>query len=502
MSQSPNMDETVAWEVAALETLAQVASPEAIRTLRDALKSSYPIVRQVAATSLGRIGNPIAVPYLIEVMRDPSTEVRRSAIWALGQIGHPGALHVLQTALRDPDGDVRRTAVWALSRMEGAHKLPGLIEAQADEDYLVRRSAGVVTTGAGHLPGKASRVARNAEQVRRRWLLAVLAAALMVIIASAVAAIILWSQPLGPALVAGESSLQPGETPPTAVPAGSSGPQCGGPPVMKLMAIGLDNDDGSGGYSDGAADIVRVARIDFATPGVILLGIPRDLWVTIPGLESHGISEDRIKLAYPYGNVDQVPGGGPSLLAQTLSLNLGLQVDRYAATDFASFEKVVDLMGGVDINLPKAVGDEKIDPPYFPAGWIHMDGKTALSYARVRPGNSSDLARMDRQNLLISAIRAKLTSSEFLPRVPGLLDQMRGSVATNLSPSEISSLLCIADKIPPDRTSTVKIDKPLVLSVTDSYGYERLLPDQDAVRAFVRAFDAGDLDTLRKMAGP
>jgi LCP family protein required for cell wall assembly len=264
---------------------------------------------------------------------------------------------------------------------------------------------------------------------------------------------------------------------------------------MNVLVMGLD----SQGYYAGFADVIRVARIDFTRPSIILLGIPRDLWVSIPGLAHVGINEDRLKMAYPYGNVKQVPGGGPSLMAQTLTFNMGLRVDRYAATDFATFESVIDEIGGIDIYLPEAVGNETTDPPVFPAGWNHMDGAAALRFSRVRPENSSDLERMDRQNQVISAIRARLTSSDLLPRIPALVEQVRGSIATDLSPAELSALVCVAQQVPPDDMSIVRIDKPLVLSVTDEFGHERLLPDQDGIRDFVRAFNAGDVDAMRML---
>jgi LCP family protein required for cell wall assembly len=248
--------------------------------------------------------------------------------------------------------------------------------------------------------------------------------------------------------------------------------------------------------------VIRVARIDFSNPSVILLAVPRDLWVTIPGLDKYGISEERIKISYPYGNVFPIPGGGPSLLAQTLSLNLGLHIDHYLAMDFAAFAAGIDKIGGIDIYLPNAVGNPTTDPPYFAAGWNHMDGATALSYSRVRPQNTSDLNRIDRQTEVIIAARHKLLSSDSLPLLPGLISSMKDSVVTDLSPADISSLVCIAQQTEPGKMVLAKIDKPLVLSVIDSYGYERLLPSPDRIRDFIKAFDAGDQAQMRESAQP
>lgn len=465
MSQSSGQGTAIAREVAELEMLSRVSSPEALVRLSGGLHSDSAVVRQVAATSLGRLAAAEAIPELTEALHDPVSEVRRSVVWALGQVGDSRAAELLRGALEDTDPDVRRAALWALNQLEQS----------------------------GAQPRPRTHVSRHRRRHRRRWLPWVLASVTLLFLAVAAAAALFWSRPLGPHLAELDGSVPAAPTEPGAQSAPT--PLCGGPAVMTLMIIGLD----SQGYYAGSADSIRVARIDFTAPSVILLGVPRDLWVTIPGLSQKNIYEDKLKMAYPYGNVDQVPGGGPSLLAQTLLLNLGLRVTNYAATDLTTFQDAIDDIGGIDIYLPKAVGDAKTDPPYFPAGWTHMDGATALSFARVRPDNSSDLARMDRQNQVIGALRAKLTSSEFLPRLPGLVDRLRGSVSMDLSPAEISSLVCIGQHLGQDQVSIVKIDKPMVLSVTDEFGHERLLPDPEAIRRFVHAFDAGDLASLRQM---
>jgi LCP family protein required for cell wall assembly len=264
---------------------------------------------------------------------------------------------------------------------------------------------------------------------------------------------------------------------------------------MKLLLIGLDSDEA--GYNRGFADVIRVARINFVNPSALLLAVPRDLWVTVPGLSDRGINEERIKMAYPYGNVYGIPGGGPSLLARTLTLNLGLRVDHYAAIDFTTFAAGIDRIGGIDIYVPIVLGDPDGNSVHFSSGWNHMDGRTALAYARIRPDNTSDLQRIDRQNQVINAAREKMLNPQTLPMLPTVIGEMRQSVATDLSPSDLSSLLCIMEKTGAEKTVAVTIDKPLVLPVTDEYGYERLLPDQRAIRSFIRSFDSGDVQALR-----
>jgi LCP family protein required for cell wall assembly len=235
--------------------------------------------------------------------------------------------------------------------------------------------------------------------------------------------------------------------------------------------------------------VIRVIRVDFASPSAILLAIPRDLWVQIPGLEQHGIIENRIKTAYAYGNHYDVPGGGPSLLAQTLAQNFDLHPDHYVVVNFAAFEEGIDAIGGIDINVLEPLRDSLSGEEYFPAGW-HMDGETALRYARMRE-DITDLDRVERQTQAVMAIRERVLSPQVLPSLPGVVQSMRASILTDLSPSEISMLMCIGERIGPGAIRVMSIDATMVTSVIDPWGHEVLMPDYQAIAELTQAFNAG-----------
>ena len=168
---------------------------------------------------------------------------------------------------------------------------------------------------------------------------------------------------------------------------------------------------------------------------VTVVSIPRDSWVNIPG---HGMS----KINAAYGD------GGPKLMVQTVEQATGLTVNDYVEVNFLGFVKVIDALGGVNICLP-----EPVDDPYsglqLSAGVHHVDGITALAYARDRHSfASSDLARIqDQQKLMSSALTSAIHSgllanpvklSSFISaalsaltvdkglNVSALADQMRG----------------------------------------------------------------------------
>ncbi len=212
-------------------------------------------------------------------------------------------------------------------------------------------------------------------------------------------------------------------------------PLCGGPPMMTVLAIGSDYR--GEGYLYGLADVIRIVRIDFVTPKVSILALPRDLWVNIPEIEDfHGITQGKINQAYLFGNKGMGyydgPGQGPGLLARTIDTNFGLQVDQYVAISMRTFVDMVDIIGGIDVELPKPVDatqtgevdGSRLSIGTFKAGMNHLDGRRALLLARVRmPYN--DLERINNQTIVLKAIRDKLLSPTVLPKLPRLINSLR-----------------------------------------------------------------------------
>jgi len=236
----------------------------------------------------------------------------------------------------------------------------------------------------------------------------------------------------------------------TLAPASTSTPQplCGGPPLMTVLAIGADSDD----YDYGLADAIRIARVDFVTPKVSVLSMPRDLWVEIPDIADHyNITHGKLNQAYFYGGPGMGyytgPGGGPGLLARTLDLNFGLRADHYGAVNMQTFVKIVDAVGGIDVYLPtdvdgRPIDDRTADMGYFTAGQHHFTGDEALRFSRIRK-KYNDFTRMDHQNVVICALKSKLTSPSVLPKIPKVIAAFQGSVLTDLSLEQISQMACL-----------------------------------------------------------
>jgi LCP family protein required for cell wall assembly len=216
---------------------------------------------------------------------------------------------------------------------------------------------------------------------------------------------------------------------------------CNNVPAMTILAIGTDVRPGED--RSGLTDVMRAVRVDFVNQRVSMLEFPRDLWVAIPGMEH----KQKLNTAYAYGN----PEHGPSLLAQTLNQNFGLNVDHYIVANMTVFAEVVDALGGLDVVIPPGGIDgrtstDRSERLVFPEGLQHLNGEQALTLARLR--NKSVFARAQNQNLVMCALRKKIESPEVVLRLPAIINSFMDNIQTDLTPVQISQLACLGTQMP------------------------------------------------------
>ena len=214
------------------------------------------------------------------------------------------------------------------------------------------------------------------------------------------------------------------------------------------------------------SDTLMLVHVSADRSRVEVISIPRDSWVDIPG---HGMS--KINAAYGLG--------GPKLMVQTVENVTGLTINDYVEVNFLGFVKVIDALGGVNICLAQPV-DDSYSGLQLSAGQHHVDGITALAYARDRHSfAASDLARIqDQQKLLSSALTSAIHSgllanpvklSSFISaavsaltvdknlNVSALADQLRG-----ISPQDVRFLTVpVANEnyVTPDGQDAVQLDQ-------------------------------------------
>lgn len=287
----------------------------------------------------------------------------------------------------------------------------------------------------------------------------------------------------------------------TATPPPTPAAKCGGPEVMYILMVGSDTRNNS--YSAGLADAIRVARVDFVNPSVMMLSFQRDLYVEIPEISDHyGITHGKLNQAYLYGTDSfkyyDGPDQGLGLLSLTLEHNFGAQVDHSAAVNLQTFAKIIDAVGGIDINLPYAVDGRvkgSTNPDfYFPAGEQHLNGYRTMILARLRP--EGDLKRNHTQDIILQALAKKMLDPAMLVKAPEIVEIFQNSVQTNLTATEFAQLICLAPMIAAENIRTVSFPDELFKSkrVNDPIlGNTSILEvDFAIIRAYVQEFQNGN----------
>jgi len=191
---------------------------------------------------------------------------------------------------------------------------------------------------------------------------------------------------------------------------------------LNVLVIGVDHDYDNRGQivktTPGRSDSILLARVDFVRNTISALTIPRDTAVRIPG--RHGIS--KINAAHSHG--------GPDLLIETIRTVFGIPVDAWVSINFEGFQKVVDALGGVYINVEKKLDYDdnwgKLHIHLKP-GYQHLTGYEAMGYVRMRHSDS-DLMRSRRQHAFLEALRTKLKQPATFLRLPQVINQLNDAL--------------------------------------------------------------------------
>jgi LCP family protein required for cell wall assembly len=184
-----------------------------------------------------------------------------------------------------------------------------------------------------------------------------------------------------------------------------------------------------------------------------MLSIPRDLWVSMPGIEgSH-----KINTAYRFGELYEMPGGGPGLALRTVEELLAVPVNFYAVIDFFAFEDFIDELGGIELDVPETIKVDPIGPDntvQLEPGLQVLDGPTSLAYARNRSTAGDETDRAARQQQVILAIRDRVLDLNMLPRLvlksPILYSQLQDGIRTNMTLEQTVRLAWLAQDISPE----------------------------------------------------
>jgi LCP family protein required for cell wall assembly len=214
-----------------------------------------------------------------------------------------------------------------------------------------------------------------------------------------------------------------------------------------ILLLGTDHatNGQAGRNTDDHSDSMMLLRTDPGRHRITYLSIPRDLLVSIGGVDQ------KINAAMQIG--------GPKLAIQTVDglLGSGLQVNHVVLVDFEQFQKLVDAVGGITVNVPEKILSNRFDCPYstqarcqawpgwrFAKGPQHMDGHTALIYSRIRENQLdpswTDFKRQQNQQAVMQATLAKLSSPTRFFSLPFDGKDLLAPISTDMSTWEFMQL--------------------------------------------------------------
>lgn len=242
---------------------------------------------------------------------------------------------------------------------------------------------------------------------------------------------------------------------------------------VNILIMGLDEaHDVPGATPDdlvGRTDTMLLVRVDPEEEVVNVMSIPRDTRVEIPG---YGI--DKINQA----NFE----GGAELAAQTVMHNFdNVKIDRFVRVSTGAFREIVDLVGGVEVLVPKDMEYEDktqglvID---LKAGLQMLDGEEAEQFARFRQDSYGDIGRVQRQQILLKALRKRMTNPLVITKLPQILRTLQQHIDTNLTPQEMLALAGFGLKLESKDLHMVML--PGEFSDPEEYGASYWLADHRA----------------------
>lgn len=303
-----------------------------------------------------------------------------------------------------------------------------------------------------------------------------------------------------------DTSGDPGEEP-APTPIGTVAP--GGPEPSATLApwdgrerlnvLLIGSDEQGGGHN---TDTLIVASIDPATGRVALLQLPRDtvevpvpagparsVWgATYGGKINSWFVENR-------NRADLWPGSdrtrGYNALKAILGELYGLDIRWYVEVNFQGFRRVVDTLGGVNINVQIPVSDDafptgdrgRLRRLYIPAGPQHMTGEQALQYARSRK-TTNDFDRGRRQQRVLLSLREQADMARIVANLPELITALQQSIRTDIPPAELPQLLSLAERTDTTNVRSFVFAPPFFATEIRAPVY-KLIPTVERIRSAV-----------------
>jgi len=304
-----------------------------------------------------------------------------------------------------------------------------------------------------------------------------------------------------------------------------------------LLLLGFGGAGHDGGY---LTDVIKVVNVNPEKKEIIIVSVPRDLWVDLP-IRSDQSQYFKINAAYAIGHDDrgyplkepQYKGeeGAVRMIKETLTKVTGIPVDYYLAVDFGGFKEAIDILGGIEVNVPVTFDDyfypikgleneicgkspEEIaelhqkysgfqlekqfecryEHLHFDAGMQEIDGETTLKFVRSRHSDThgGDFARAQRQLAVMLALKNKIISIKALDDLPAFFSKFKDVVTTDLSVQVAKDVLKEIPNLTDFEVKSIHLTTENVLVESkSSSGQYILIPKEgigkwDEVQKFIR----------------
>jgi LCP family protein required for cell wall assembly len=260
-------------------------------------------------------------------------------------------------------------------------------------------------------------------------------------------------------------------------------------PRINILLLGSDTDQKFGTSAGGAtvylAQTDIVVTIDPATKTVGMLSIPRDFYINIPG---YGMGKLDEAFEHGYGMGQGGFAGAVDLSRQTIQQDFGILINYYAWVGLDGFVKVINTVGGVDVDVTHPITDDTYPDDvgnhtgdiyaykrlYISPGPQHLSGPEALEYVRSRHADLvGDFGRSARQQQVLNSLKIKLSNSSIIGQLPQLANDLNGFVKTDMSLPDALKVANFARTLDTNKINRVILGPP--------YSQPATLPDGKSI---------------------
>jgi LCP family protein required for cell wall assembly len=242
------------------------------------------------------------------------------------------------------------------------------------------------------------------------------------------------------------------------------------PDILNVLILGLDSRDPA-----SRTDTLLVLSLNRVNGEINIMSIPRDMRVNIPG---YGM--DKINHAYAFGGI--------SLCMEAVEGFLDIDVDHYMTTDFEGFINIVDVLGGIELEVEKKMRYYGIDVTIeLDPGLQHLDGAKALQYVRFRSDEEADFGRVRRQQQFLKTFLQEIITFKNILQVPRLLPEIADNIKTDLGLEQALELANKLKNVDIEQINTFTL--PGVPRKIDGISY--VVPDEKEIRYLVDSYVKG-----------